>query len=192
MRCALSWWYAIGRTNELTHTYRPRNQGINSSSPRSGRGQKVTANLDASWGSFHNFSQKYLGRGWRVGASGRSWVRENLGLQLSGDYTRTFDPDDRMDGRYYRLTVHNACLVTKDLFLRLFTQGRWGTTYYGEKSVANRYLASFLLGWEFRPGSWLYLAQNGGREDFDDLNETRDFTMTNRALAAKVQYAFLH
>ena len=33
---SLSWWYGIGRTNELTHTYRPRNQGIVFSSPRSG------------------------------------------------------------------------------------------------------------------------------------------------------------
>ena len=187
---SLSWWYAIGRTNELTHTYRPRNQGINFSSPRSGRWQKVTANADISWGSFYNFSQKYLGRSWRVGVSGRSWVRQNLGANVSGNYTRTLDPDDRMDGRYYRLAMHNTYLVAKDLFLRLFTQGRWGTTYYGEKSVANRYLASFLLGWEFRPGSWFYLAYNEGREDFDDLYEKRDFAMTSRTLAAKVQYAF--
>jgi hypothetical protein len=187
---SLSWWYGIGRTNELTHIYRPRNQGIVFSSPRSGRWQKITANLDVSWGSFYNFSQKYLGRNWRIGGNGRSWVRDNLGIQLSGDYTRTFDPDDRVDGKYYRLTLRNTYLATKDLFLRVFTQGRWGTTYYGEKKVANRYLASVLLGWEFSPGSWFYLAYNEGREDFDDLYEKRDFAMTSRTLVAKVQYAF--
>ena len=117
-------------------------------------------------------------------------MRSNLGFELSGDYTRTFDPDDRVDGKYYRLTMRNTYLVTKDLFLRLFTQGRWGSTYYGEKDTANRYLASFLLGWEFRPGSWFYLACNEGREDLDNLYENRDFSMTDRTLVAKVQHAF--
>jgi len=86
--------------------------------------------------------------------------------------------------------MRNTYLFTKDFFVRLFTQGRWGTTYYDEKSIINKYLVSFLLGWEFHPGSWFYLAYNEGREDLDDPRyQLRDFWMTDRTIVAKIQYA---
>ena len=117
-----------------------------------------------------------------------------MGLELNSQFTKTFDPQGVMDGRHFRLSMRNTYLFTKDLFVRLYTQGRWGTTYYGEKSIVNNYLVSFLLGWEFRPGSWFYLAFNEGRKDINDLNDPnfqqRDFFMTSRTLVTKIQYAF--
>jgi len=192
----LSWWYGLGRTNELTHTYRQTNQGFVFSSPKTGKWQKVALNLNLSWGDFYNFSQKHLGRTRRIGGHLRSWVKSNLGLQVSGNYSETFDPDGTRDGKHFRLTVRNTLLVTRNLFVRLFTQGRWSSTYYGAETASNRYLLSLLLGWELRPGSWFYLAYNEGREDLEDFGdpqaEKRDFWMTSRTLAAKLQYAFFH
>ncbi len=190
----LSWWYAVGKTNELNTTYRPWNHGINISTPRSGSIQKILVNFRASWGTFYNFSRKYLGKSWMVGGDETSWVRSNLGLELSCDYRKTFAPSGDADGNYFRLSMNNTLLLTKDLFLRLYTQGRWGTTYYGKKRIENVYLVSFLFGWEFNPGSWIYLAYNEGREDLNDLNDPavmeRAFFQTDRTMIAKVTYAF--
>ncbi|MCK4966720.1 hypothetical protein KAS50_06800, partial [bacterium] len=152
----IGFWYGIGKTNELSETYHARNQGFNISSPMTGKIQKLRAHLNYNWGTFYNFAQKYLGSRRNAGWNGTSWVRSNLGLELSGNYTETFDPEGVMDGKHFRLSMRNTYLFTKDLFIRLYTQGRWGTTYYGEKDIVNKYLASFLLGWEFKPGSWFY------------------------------------
>jgi len=190
----LGWWYALGKTNELNTTYYSKHQGFNISTPRTGRIQKVAANFSVSWGTFYNFSQKYLGETWRVGASQTTWLKSNLGLELNGQYQKTYDPDGVFDGEHFRFSMRNTFLINKDIFIRLFTQGRWGTTYYGEKSIVNKYVLSFLLGWEFNPGSWFYFAYYEGREDFNDHNklsfQERDFFMTDRTLIAKLQYAF--
>jgi len=189
----ISWWYAVGKTNELNATYRSWSHGINISTPRSGSIQKILANFRASWGTFYNFSQKYLGKSWMIGGDETSWIRSNLGLELSCDYRKTFDPAGVRDGNHFRISMNNTLLLMKDLFPRLFTQGRWGTTYYGKKRIENLYLVSFLFGWEFNPGCWMYLAYNEGREDLNDLNDPavqkRVFFQTDRTLIAKLQYA---
>jgi hypothetical protein len=186
----VSWWYALTKSNELEQSHESFVQGITLSTPRSGKIQKVHANLLASWGQFYNFSQKYLGRKWNVRGSATSWLRNNVGLDVAGDYSRTFDPAGMLDGRHYRLSMRNTFLLTKDFFIRLFTQGRWETTYYNEKQIVNHYLASFLLGWEFRPGSWFFLAYNEGREDLGEFNSHPQFDLINRTLVAKIQYVF--
>ena len=150
--------------------------------------------MNTSWGSFYNFAQKYLGTSWAIGGSGTSWIRTNLGLELSSDYQETHAPDGMLDGKHFRISMRNTWLLSKDLFVRLYLQGRWSTTYYSQKKIENKYLTSFLLGWEFRPGSWFYLAYNEGREDFYDTynpsNWERDFFVTDRTLIGKVQCAF--
>jgi len=190
----LGWWYALGKTNELNTTYYSKHQGFNISTPRTGRIQKVAANFNVSWGSFYNFSQKYLGKTWQAGLSQTTWLKSNLGLELTGQYQKTYDPVGVLDGEHFRLSMRNTFLINKDLFIRLYTQGRWGTTYYGQKSIINKYVLSFLLGWEFNPGSWFYFAYYEGREDLNDMFnmsfQQRDFFMTDRTLVAKLQYAF--
>jgi len=186
----LGFWYTVGKTNEPTITYHTDEYGLNISSPRTGRIQKISANTDILWGKFFNFSQKYLGSRYNITLNGTSWITSKMGLSLSGQYTKTYDPDKVMDGRHFRISMRNTYLFTKDLFIRLYTQGRWGTTYYGEKSTHNTFLASFLLGWEYHPGSWFYLAYNEGREDVNSpFTPVRDFMMTNRTIIAKLSYA---
>jgi len=63
-------------------------------------------------------------------------------------------------------------------------------SYRSAKSTHNTFLASFLLGWEYHPGSWFYLAYNEGREDVNSpFAPIRDFMMTNRTIIAKLSYA---
>ena len=187
----LGWWYAIGRENELTESYDLMMQGFNVSTPRTGKIQKLSGDFNYSWGTFYNFAQKYVGSTNNFGFTGTSWIRSNVGLELTGEYRQTYDPLEVNDGKHYRVSMRNTYLFTKDMFIRLYTQGRWGTTWYDKKSVSNTYLLSFLLGWEFHPGSWFYLAFNEGREDLNDPHyQERDFWLTDRTLAAKINYAF--
>ncbi|MFC2076154.1 DUF5916 domain-containing protein [candidate division KSB1 bacterium] len=187
----IGYWWAYGKSNELNQVTYDKRHGFNISSPRTGRAQKLSANLGGSIGTFYNFAQKHEGSSWNVRLNGTSWIMSNLGLELTTEYTRTYDPGEIIDGKHFRFTMRNTWLVTKDLFLRLHTQGRWGTTFYGDKRTSNRYLGSLLLGWEFRPGSWFYLAYNEGRKDETDPDfQPIDFLMTDRTLVAKIQYAF--
>ncbi|MFH1761295.1 MAG: DUF5916 domain-containing protein [bacterium] len=183
----IGFWYVISKINELTETYRANRKGFNISSPKTGRIQKVSGNTSFDWGTFYNFAQKYVGSDWNVRLESTSWIRSNMGLGLDGQFTKTFAPGGVMDGRHLRISMRNTYLFTKDFFIRLYTQGRWGTTYYGEKSVTNNYLMSFLLGWEFHPGSWFYLAYNEDRADGFYFQQ-RDFMLTDRVIVAKIYY----
>jgi hypothetical protein len=191
----ISWWYGIGRSNELNYKIKNWHHGFVFSSPRTGKWLKLLVDLNSSWGTFYNYSQKYLGKNWRLGGSGSSWLKQYYGLEFSCDYQKTFDPAGKVDGRHFRVYVRNTLLFTKDIFLRLYTQGRWSTTYYDKKRIVNNYLLSILFGWEFNPGSWFYVAYNEGREDLNDLNDPffqkRDFLKTSSTLVLKIQYAFL-
>ncbi len=186
-----TFWYAVGSVNELTETFRQKVFGGNITTPKTGRIQKISGSLGGSTGTFYNFARKHVGDKWDINGSATAWLAGNFGLELNGTMTKTFDPQERMDGRHYYLSMRNTYLFSKDLFVRLFTQGRWGTTWYGEREVSNSYLLSFLLGWEYRPGSWFYLAFNEGREDRNDPHfRYRDFFLTDRTLVAKMYYAF--
>lgn len=186
----VGFWYEFGKKNEPTGTYHSNRRGFNMSSPKTGRIQKVSVSTNFDWGRFFNFSQQYLGSSYNVGLESTSWLTNKMGLSIGGQYTKTFDPEDVMDGRHYRLSMRNTYLFTKDFFIRLYTQGRWGTTYYTEKDIHNTFLASFLMGWEYHPGSWLYIAYNEGREDVNNPFEPfRDFIMKDRTLVAKISYA---
>jgi hypothetical protein len=114
-------------------------------------------------------------------------------LELSSNYQETFAPDEALDGKHFRVSMRNTWLLTKDLFIRLYLQGRWSTSYYGAPKSENKYLASFLLGWEFQPGSWFYLAYNEGREDLYDIDDPsikeKDLFITDRTLIGKLKYA---
>jgi hypothetical protein len=186
----LGFWYVISKENELTETYNSNRKGFNISTPKTGKIQKISGNVGSDWGTFYNFAQKYVGSSHNFNVSGTSWIISNFGLELTGQYTKTFDPDEVLDGKHIRVSMRNTYLITKDFFVRLFTQGRWGTTYYNEKNITNNYLVSFLLGWEFHSGSWFYLAYNEGREDFNSpYIQQRDFMLTDRVLIAKIYYA---
>jgi hypothetical protein len=182
--------YAVSKVNELSETYKSNRIGFGITTPKTGKIQRTSGNMAFDWGTFYNFDPKYVGSDWNLSLGGTRWIKSNFGLELTGQYTKTFDPDEVLDGKHIRVSMRNTYLITKDFFVRLFTQGRWGTTYYGERDVINKYLVSFLLGWEFHPGSWFYLAYNEGREDLNNpYIQQRDFMLTDRVLVAKIYYA---
>ena len=181
--------YAAAEMNELTGKYQTFRQGFNISSPKSGRLQKFLFGTGVNWGTFYNFAQKYVGSSSNINWNNTIWLKSNMGLELNGNYIKTFDPAGTMDGRHFRVSMRNTYLFTKDFFVRLYTQGRWGVTYYDEKRINNTYLLSFLLGWEFNPGCWFYLAFNEGREDINAPDyRLRNFGMTDRTLLTKIYY----
>ena len=133
----VSFWYEVGKKNEPTGTYHSDRQGFHLSTPKTGKIQKIATNLNFDWGRFYNFSQKYLGSSYNVGIESTSWVTSRMGLELNGQYTETLDPYEIRDGKHFRISIKNTYLFTKDFFIRLYTQGRWGVTYYDVKSRSN-------------------------------------------------------
>ena len=121
---------------------------------------------------------------------GQGRLSHNFLTKLEGEFTKTYNPASENDGRYFKLSSNSTWMFTKDFYVRLHAQGIFGTTYYDQKQIYNDYLLSFLLSWEYQPGSFLYLAYNEGR--FDNSNSvTSDYLqLKNRTLVFKLSYFF--
>jgi hypothetical protein len=81
-------------------------------------------------------------------------------------------------------------MFTKYFYFRLHAQAIFGTTWYDQKEIQNEYLLSGLLSWEYRPGSFLYLAYNESRFDKSGVDESDYFKLSNRTLILKLSYFF--
>lgn len=141
-------------------------------------------------GTLYNFDQKYVGtqRSFSIDGDGR--LSKNVLTSLLGEMAKTFDPENENDGRYFKLSSNTTWMFTKDFYVRLHAQGKFGTTYYIQKEFYNEYLLSFLLSWEYRPGSFLHLAYNEGRFDSSNTDVTKNLQLKNRTLVFKMSYFF--
>lgn len=144
----------------------------------------------ASGGTFYNFDQKYVGSQRSLSVDGEGRLSHNVLINLQGGYTKTYDDDNETDGRHFKLSSNSTWMFTKDFFVRLHAQGIFGKTDYNQKQTHNDYLLSCLVSWQYRPGSFLYLAYNEGR--FDNINpaESSRLKFNNRTLILKVSYFF--
>jgi len=141
-------------------------------------------------GTYYNFNQNYVGNQRKFTLEGEGRLSRNFLTTLQGDYTKTFTVDNKNDGRYFKLSSNSILMFTKDFYVRLHAQGKFGTTYYTQKEIYNEYLLSFLLSWEYRPGSFLYLAYNEGRLDTSNKDLTNNFQLNNRTIVFKLSYFF--
>jgi len=153
-------------------------------------GARVAGIFSLKGGKYYNFNQKYVGSQRGVTINGDGQILFNLITKLQGDYVETFDPENDKDGRYFKLSSYSTLMFTKDFYFRLHMQEIFGTTYYERKEVYNDYLLSCLFSWEYKPGSFLYLAYNEGR--FDELNPdvSRNFHFNDRTILIKLSYFF--
>ncbi len=139
-------------------------------------------------GTYYNFDQKYVGRQRTFTVDGEGRLRHNIVTALQGEYTHTYDPANELDGRYWKLSSNTTWMFTKDFYLRVHAQGIFGTTYYSLPRLSNQYLLSTLISWEYRPGSFLYLAYNQGWVDESDPFESRYFAFNDRTIVFKISY----
>ncbi len=56
--------------------------------------------------------------------------------------------------------------------------------------MKNDYLISALMSWQYRPGSYFFIAYNEGRDDLGDELVSRYFLFRNRTVLAKLSYYF--
>jgi hypothetical protein len=141
-------------------------------------------------GTYYNFNQKYVGRQRKFTLEGEGRLSRSFLTTLQGDYTETFTTDNKNDGRYFKLSSNSTWMFTKDFYLRVHAQGILGTTYYNQKEIYNEYLLSCLLSWEYRPGSFFYLAYNEGRYDTSGISKWKDMNLNNRTIILKLSYFF--
>jgi hypothetical protein len=141
-------------------------------------------------GTYYNFNQHYAGSQRKFTLEGEGRLSRNFLTTLQGDYTKTFTIDNKNDGRYFKLSSNSTLMFTKDFYVRLHAQGKFGTTYYTQKEIYNEYLLSLLLSWEYRPGSFLYFAYNEGRLDTSDKVLSNNFKLINRTIVFKLSYFF--
>ena len=182
--------YNYFTATELTGDYSGGNFNMNYHTKPLNKGADFSGIFSFKSGTLYNFDQKYVGsqKSFSIDADGR--ISRNVLTSLLGDYTKTFNPEDKNDGRYFKLSSNTTWMFTKDFYVRLHAQGKIGTTYYEQKQVYNDYLVSFLLSWEYRPGSFLYLAYNEGRFDATVPNGINHFRLKNRTLIFKISYFF--
>ncbi len=153
-------------------------------------GTRFAGILSTSGGTFYNFDQKYVGSQKGLTINGEGQLSHNVKTKMEGGYTKTLNPMNKQDGQYFKLSSYSTWMFTKDFFIRLHIQGIFETTYYDQKQAYNHYLLSCLVSWEYKPGSFLYLAYNEGR--FDETNPTisRHFEFNDRTIILKVSYFF--
>ena len=168
-----------GNFYELSYATRPLKMG-----------KRIAGILSVNGGSYYNFDRKYAGSQSGFTIEGDGQIGNNLRSSIQGGYTKTFDPLNEQDGQFFKLSSNSTLMFTKDLFIRLHMQGKFGTTFHEEKRVYNNYLLSLLLSWEYIPGSFIYLAYNEGRFDENDPDISRRFEFNDRTLILKISYFF--
>ncbi|MFQ6116377.1 MAG: hypothetical protein ACE5NG_20145 [bacterium] len=107
----------------------------------------------------------------------------NLSFSIEAEHTRTYDPDKTLDRLFWVTSFYVTYLFTKDLFIRTWVQSRYSEYRYEEISKSQNAYFSFLLGYEFLPGSFFYLVYNDTRN-----GEPSPLNLQNRLLAAKLTY----
>gem|GEM_PF-627852 len=153
-------------------------------------GTKFAGIFATSGGTYYNFTQKYVGSQRNLTIDGEGRLHHKIITKLQGGYTKTFDNSGSNDGRYFKLSSNTTWMFTKDFFFRLHAQGMFGTTWYDQKEMYNDYLLSCLISWEYRPGSFLYLAYNESRFDESGPLNSRYFSFNDRTIVLKVSYFF--
>lgn len=181
--------YSKFSATELTGNYRGSNWQASFGTRSINLGQRYAGIISANGGAYYNFDRKYVGTQRTLHLSGRGRLRYNVLSTLEGEATRTYDDAGRRDGEYQQLSSYTTWMFTKDFYLRVHLQGHFGTTHYGEPETANRYLFSTLLSWEYRPGSFFYLAYNEVRRDEDAHDSPYErFTLDTRTILLKISY----
>lgn len=175
---------------ELTGNYTGNFFKIDYATRPLNKGSQFGGVFSAAGGTLYNFNQRYVGKQKSVSLDGQGRLSHNFLTKLEGAYTNTYDPYGDNDGRYFKLSSNSTWMFTKDFYVRLHAQGIFGTTYYDTKETYNDYLMSFLLSWEYRPGSFLYLAYNEGRFDTSNPVNINQFALKNRTLIFKISYFF--
>ncbi len=182
--------YKRVNASELTGSYSGNIYSFNLTTRPVKSGAKIAAVVDASSGVMYNFSQKYVGKQKSVSIDGEGRIGRGFLTKLQGEYTQTLNPLGEKDGRYYTLSSNSTYMFSKYFYFRLHAQGIFGTTWYTDKEVYNEYLLSGLLSWEYRPGSFLYLAYNEGRFDATGPQGSNKMKLNNRTLILKLSYFF--
>lgn len=175
---------------ELTGKYTGKLFRMNYATRPVSLGPKFAGILSAFAGTLYNFDQKYVGRQEGLTIDGDGRLSRRLMTRLQGGLTRTQDPAGKNDGRYYKISSNSTWMFTKDFYFRLHAQGLFGTTWYAERQIFNEYLLSGLVSWEYRPGSFLYLAWNESLFDLENAAVRQHLQLKNRAVIFKLSYFF--
>ncbi len=182
--------YKYFSATELTGDYSGDLFRINYSTKPVSQGAQFSGIFSATTGIFYNIDQKYIGNQKSLSVDGNGRIGRNFLSDLQGEFTKTFNPADKNDGQYFKISSNSTLMFTKDFYIRLHAQGIFWTTWYEQKQIYNEYLLSCLLSWEYRPGSFLYLAYNESRFDKSDSFLTRNLEFKNRTIVFKISYFF--
>ena len=178
------------RESEVTGRYSGHTWYLNYTTKPVLKGARFAGNWDWQAGSYYNFAQKYLGTMRRLRLGGEGQLTYQLTSDLQLEFARTCDPSGRTDGRFWQLSSYTSFMFTKDFYVRLQLRGRFATTWYDVRTMKNDYLISALMSWQYRPGSYFFIAYNEGRDDLGDELVSRYFLFRNRTVLAKLSYYF--
>ncbi len=182
--------YKYFTATELTGSYSGNLLNINYLTRPLSKGAQFAGIFSAAGGTYYNFNQRYVGTQRSVALVGQGRLGYNFLTKLEGGYTKTYNPESNNDGQYFKLSSNSTLMFTKDFYIRLHAQGIFGTTFYDQEETYSDYLLSLLLSWEYRPGSFIYLAYNESRYDTIDAESSNYMLLRNRTLIFKISYFF--
>ncbi|MDD2476270.1 MAG: DUF5916 domain-containing protein [Dysgonamonadaceae bacterium] len=182
--------YKYFSATEMTENYKGSLFKMHYSTRPISLGAKFAGKISALSGTFYNFDQKYVGSQRSLSVEGEGRLHRNILTKLQTDFIKTYDDNNTRDGQYFKLSSNSTWMFTKDFFIRLHAQGMFGKTYYYQKQKNNDYLLSCLISWQYRPGSFLFLAYNEGRFDGISSTESNIMKLKNRTVILKMSYFF--
>ena len=182
--------YKYYTASELTEDFKGDLYRITYSSKPVSKGAAFAGIFSAEQGTLYNFAQKYVGQEKGFSLEGQGSIRHNFLSELEREYKITTIPLSEKDGTYFKISSNSTLMFTKDFYFRLHAQGIFGTTWYEQKQVYNDYLISGLLSWEYRPGSFFYVAYNEARFDSSTPDSSSFMKLKNRTLIVKLSYFF--
>ncbi|MDX1285996.1 MAG: hypothetical protein R3182_13335, partial [Draconibacterium sp.] len=182
--------YKYFSATELTGEYSGDAFNINYSTRPVNKGAELAGIFSVGKGTLYNFDQKYVGKQKSLSIDGMGRLGRNFLSNLQGAFTQTYNPSGENDGQYFKVSSNSTLMFTKDFYFRFHAQGIFGTTWYSNKQIYNEYLLSGLLSWEYRPGSFMYLAYNEGRFDTGGAGSKKYMQLNNRTLILKISYFF--
>ena len=178
------------RTTEVTESYVGQLWNFSYLSRPMTKGARFPITLAFTAGDFYNFDWKYVGFVQNIAATISGRLSSRLISSMEAEQSTTFDPAKRRDGEYWRFSSYTTLMFTKDFYVRLQLQGKFGTTFYESEEAFNEYLASVLLSWEYLPGCFFYIAYNEGRFDDKSPFQSKYFEFNDRTFLLKASYRF--
>ena len=179
-------YYSRSREVELTEVFTANRYGFetdtNSTYP-------IAIGIGIDFADYFNFGRQQAGKQRSFTLESTLRPQRNFSIELDSSYAQSLDSEGAIDGRFFVSSLRATYLLTRESFLRMFTQASRERPLSAE--IHEHYLLSLLFGWEYSPKSHLFVAYNETWADAPiGAGLNRALALENRVIVVKVTYLY--